>query len=423
MNTIITERGTGGRSHPGEVTGIAAAIQARNETTIPIDRVPADDQLTLIFGCPFVPLIVTALIPAYNEEESIVQTVVSLRQQTRVPDRIVVLANNCTDRTAELARSVPGVIVEDLQFPGMSAKAKAHALNYGWRKYARDAYMVVGLDADTVMPPNAVADWLSEMENDPGLGGSSSKFTMRGSDWLTRLQRSEFSRWSETSIKRGHTSVLAGTGCAVRGVAMAEVAHRDDREGPWSYGSTVEDFEMTYRLRELGWRCQVSRTVPAYTDSMKTLKALWNQRIKWSVGTVEDLLAFGVNHLTVRDWGQQVLGLMSAIVRVLWVMLWIVGAITGLLHPNWTWWAFTALFVVLDFIAALKIPGRDKIDVLLAVILVPNEIFAWMRAGWFVASWWLVVTGQSKTRNLWAAQYTAEGMDAGHSDQMATVNC
>ena len=186
--------------------------------------------------------------------------------------------------------------------------------------------------------------------------------------------------------------------------------------------STVEDFEMTYRVRELGWRCQVSPTVPAYTDSMKTLTALWNQRIKWSAGTVEDLLSFGVNRLTIRDWGQQALGLMSAIVRILWVLLWVVGAATGQLHPNWTWWAFTALFIVLDFVAALKIPGRDKTDVFLAVILIPNEIFAWMRAGWFIASWWLVMTGRARNRNLWAAQYTAEGMDAERSDQPVTVS-
>jgi poly-beta-1,6-N-acetyl-D-glucosamine synthase len=196
--------------------------------------------------------------------------------------------------------------------------------------------MVVGLDADTVMPPNAVADWQAEMETSPGLGGSSSKFTMPGSDWLTRLQRSEFSRWSQTSIKRGYTSVLAGTGCAMRGEAMRAVAALPDREGPWCYSSAVEDFELTYQLRRAGWRCQVSPTVPAYTDSMKTIHALWNQRMKWSVGTVSDLLTFGINKLTYRDWLQQALGLLSAVARILWISIWIGGAITGELHPNWT---------------------------------------------------------------------------------------
>jgi len=353
---------------------------------------------------------IVALIPAYNEQASIVATVESLHNQTRPPDLIVVAANNCTDRTVELARAIPGTVVEDLQFPDMKAKAKAHALNYAWDKYAKDAYMVIGLDADTVMPPNAVADWLHEMETSPDLGGSSSQFTMLGDDWLTRLQRSEFSRWSQTSIKKGFTSVLAGTGCAIRGEAMREVAMLPDREGPWSYTSAVEDFELTYQVRRHGWRCQVSPTVPAYTDSMKTIHALWGQRMKWSVGTVRDLLGFGFNKLTYRDWGQQALGLLSAFIRILWVLLWVAGGITGELHPNWTWWVFTGYFAVMDFIASMKIPGRDKTDVLMAVLLVPNELFSWIRAGWFLASWWSVLTGRDKNRNLWAAQYSAEGL-------------
>ena len=108
---------------------------------------------------------------------------------------------------------------------------------------------------------------------------------MLGSDWLTRLQRSEFARWSQTSLQRGHTSVLAGTGCAIRGEALRAVAARHDREGPWTYNSSVEDFELTFRIRHRGWRCHVSPTVPAYTDSMKTIHALWAQRMKWQVGT------------------------------------------------------------------------------------------------------------------------------------------
>ena len=74
---------------------------------------------------------IVCLIPAYNEEESIVRTVESLRHQTRVPDLIVVLANNCTDHTAERVRSryLPGVITEDLQVPRDHAKSRA--LNYG----------------------------------------------------------------------------------------------------------------------------------------------------------------------------------------------------------------------------------------------------------------------------------------------------
>ena len=47
---------------------------------------------------------IVALLPAHNEAESIGTTLRALAAQTRVPDRIIVICDNCTDATAEIAR-------------------------------------------------------------------------------------------------------------------------------------------------------------------------------------------------------------------------------------------------------------------------------------------------------------------------------
>jgi glycosyltransferase involved in cell wall biosynthesis len=275
---------------------------------------------------------VVALIPAYNEEASIAATIRAMLQQERVPDEIVVIPNGCSDGTAEVARQFPITVLE---LPRLAHK-KSEALNTAWREYGQSADLIICLDADTVMPPNAVRDWAAEFEADaqriedevvwwdspeaetvkvrPAASGGSPGWVLfqvhdAGKDFLTRLQRAEFSRWTDTALRRGWTSVLAGTGAAISGEALRQVAARDDRDGPWAYTSQVEDFELTYRIRELGFRCQVSPTVRAYTDSMKTVKALWGQRMKWQVGTIEDLLKIGVNRLTVLDWWQQFSGI------------------------------------------------------------------------------------------------------------------
>src|SRR5690606_29150871 len=116
-------------------------------------------------------------------------------------------------------------------------------------------------------PPNALGDWESQMDADQTIGGSSSKFTMLAPDILSRIQKAEFATWTQTALDRGETTVLAGTGCCIRNSALREIASRDDRDGPWCYTSATEDFELTYRIRELGYRCVVSPTVRAYTDS------------------------------------------------------------------------------------------------------------------------------------------------------------
>lgn len=357
-------------------------------------------------GAPRERLRIVTLIPAHDEADAIARTIDAVLAQERVPDHIVVIPNGCTDATAEIARGY-GPSITVMELPRLEHK-KSEALNRAWIQYGQDADVIVCLDADTALPPNAIADWEREMLEHPDLGGSSSKFTMLGGDLLTRLQRAEFAKWTDVALARGWTSVLAGTGCAIRGEALREVVGSDGREGPWSYSSTVEDFELTYVIRRLGYRCQVSPTVRAYTDSMKTVRALWGQRMKWQVGTAEDLLALGVNRLTALDWMQQATGIAMALIRLLWVTVLALQIATGTLAFSAVWMLLVpAAFIGLEVYSALRIPHRDRLDLVCALTIVPGEFFAWLRAGWFLRAWFDVLTGVKRDR--WSAQYAAEG--------------
>jgi biofilm PGA synthesis N-glycosyltransferase PgaC len=351
---------------------------------------------------------VAVLVPAYNEAGSIGATLDGLMTQERPADLIVVVPNGCTDATAAVARKYPVTVME---LPRLEHR-KSEALNRAWAKYAYDADVVVCLDADTVLPPNALSAWEREFAGATGarLGGSSSKFTMQDPGLLSRLQKAEFATWTDTALRRGQTSVLAGTGCAINNAVLRGIAARGDREGPWVYTSQVEDFELTYRIRELGYICQVSPDVRAYTDSMKSIKALWGQRMKWQVGTVEDLLDLGVNRLTLRDWAQQGMGLLGVFLKLLWIFVIAMAVGLNVFHAVLFWWLVPILFVALDVKRALRIPHRDWKDVLIAATFFPQEIFMWLRSGWFLASWCAVLKTKITRRRIdrWEAQYTAE---------------
>jgi cellulose synthase/poly-beta-1,6-N-acetylglucosamine synthase-like glycosyltransferase len=359
-----------------------------------------------VFNAPS-KLRIVALVPAHNEAASIGTVIEALLAQDRQPDQIVVVSDNSTDDTFAIARSYAGVTAIETV---ANVHKKSGALNLAWRTFCQDADLVVTLDADTILAPNAVGDWEGEFLADLVLAGSSSKFTMLGSKLLVRLQRFEFAMWTDTSLRRGWTSVLAGTGCCIRNEALRAVTDLDDREGPWSYESQVEDFELTYQIRQLGYHCHVSPTVRAYTDAMDTIRALWGQRMKWQVGTVEDLRRFGYNRLTRLDWRQQVAGLLFVFVRLSWVVLLVWGALLGVLTFTPIWLVMPVLFAAADVKRARRIPHRDVWDVVLAACLLPQELFAWLRAGWFLASWWEVlvagVTGRRKDH--WTLQYAAE---------------
>jgi len=362
---------------------------------------------------------VAILLAAHNEEDVIVATLQAAMTQTHPVSAVLVMADNCTDRTAEIARAIDGVTV--IETVG-NVHRKSGALNAAWHTLRGQVDHLACIDADTILPPESVGQWVEQMLAEPTTAGISARFTMqprpsntRLQNLWARLQKAEFARWTDTALNRGgHTSVLAGTACMLRMSAL-EAVH-DERmaegvvDGPWSYASQVEDFELTYRLRRLGWDTKVSYTVRAYTDAMTNARALWGQRMKWQVGTVEDLLSFGVNRLTLRDWWQQFLGLCAALVRFGWLVTTAAYAALGTLHLSLIWFLLQLLFVFNDVKQAMRVPQRDRTDLLLAGLLLPQEAFAWMRAGWFTVAWAAVlrsrVTGHRKDR--WALQYAAE---------------
>ncbi|WP_020107911.1 glycosyltransferase family 2 protein [Nocardia sp. 348MFTsu5.1] len=360
---------------------------------------------------------VVALIAAHREEAEIGNTIRSLLAQHRPPNKIVVITNRAADkvadRTHQIAESFPEVTAIDLVFPTGTTHGKSRALNHGWLHHARLADIVVCIDADTRLPQNAVGDWVGEFYANPRLGGSSSKFTMRdernGDQAIVQVQRAEFARWTDTSLRRGWTSVLAGTGCAIRGVTLVEAATTSGHnEGPWCYASMVEDFELTYRLRAAGYLCQVSPTVRAYTDAMKGVRSLWSQRMKWQSGTVSDLMKLGFNRLTALDWMQQFAGFLQAFVRIGWPLALIASLALGTFEFRPIWLLCPVYFAVTDWIMAARIPHRTWRDRVTALALVPQDLFAYMRAGWFIYAWIEALSGSKKDR--WSGQYQSEGV-------------
>ena len=78
--------------------GVAlAGLPLRSPLEWPASALPAPFGAVQALRC-------TVLIPAYNEELVLDQALRSLREQTRPADRVLVVADNCTDATVEVAR-------------------------------------------------------------------------------------------------------------------------------------------------------------------------------------------------------------------------------------------------------------------------------------------------------------------------------
>ncbi|MGL5083166.1 MAG: glycosyltransferase family 2 protein [Microcoleaceae cyanobacterium] len=98
---------------------------------------------------------VSVLIPAHNEALQIQQTLEALLPQLPAPEQIVVVADNCTDETAMIARHLGSTVIER---NNLEQLGKGYALDYGLEFLANSPpEVVVMVDADCQVQPGAVS--------------------------------------------------------------------------------------------------------------------------------------------------------------------------------------------------------------------------------------------------------------------------
>jgi cellulose synthase/poly-beta-1,6-N-acetylglucosamine synthase-like glycosyltransferase len=162
---------------------------------------------------------VIALVPAYNEELRVTETLRSLINQTRPPDVIIVIADNCTDGTAALALAMGVNVVETSKNTDM----KAGALNSVIDKILPmldETDSILVMDADTILSPNFIRSALRALfaplpKGKKPVGGVGGIFLALPEKWslASQLQTNEYLRYQRRlGRRRGRALVLTGTG-------------------------------------------------------------------------------------------------------------------------------------------------------------------------------------------------------------------
>jgi cellulose synthase/poly-beta-1,6-N-acetylglucosamine synthase-like glycosyltransferase len=268
------------------------------------------------------PVTVTVLIPAHNEAACIAETIASLRSQSHQPAGIVVIADNCTDDTAPIARAL-GVEVFETQG---NTKKKAGALNQALPAVLadlgdNDAVMV--MDADTTLDQGFLASAVSRLSDDRALMAVGGLFYGdEGAGLIGQFQRNEYSRYArEISRRRGRVFVLTGTASIFRPRALRTVAAERGRSIPGVPGdfydtlALTEDNELTLAIKSLGGLMISPGQCTVVTEVMQTWRALWAQRLRWQRGAVENLGSYGLRPSVTRYWAQQ-LGIGYGVVAI-----------------------------------------------------------------------------------------------------------
>ncbi|GGV12408.1 hypothetical protein GCM10010260_58850 [Streptomyces filipinensis] len=268
---------------------------------------------------------IVALIPAHNEADRIGAAIAALRAQSQKPDRIVVVADNCADATADIARRAGATVVESSGNRHKKAGALNQALDQVLHGLAGDDLVLVQ-DADTTLVPPFVASAVAAMGSDVGAVGGIF-YGEAGGGLLGALQRIEFQRYAREIARRGYRAdVLTGTATVFRVSVLRQVrqARLDGLIGGgtsyYSLASLTEDDEITKAVRTIGYRTVSPAGCRVVTEVMTTVPKLWHQRMRWQRGALENLRDYGWTRVTAPYFVRQALMGLSVLALALYLV-------------------------------------------------------------------------------------------------------
>jgi cellulose synthase/poly-beta-1,6-N-acetylglucosamine synthase-like glycosyltransferase len=327
------------------------------------------------------PVTVTVLVPAHNEAACIADTLTSLLSQSHRPERIVGVADNCTDATETIAL---GLGVEVLRTVDNKHK-KAGGLNQALREVLPgqgENDLVMVMDADTVLDDGFLESAVRRMTADRALMAIGGLFYGEaGQGLLGQFQRNEYARYArEMERRRGRVFVLTGTASLFRPRALRAVAAERGRALPGVPGDVydtvalTEDNELTLALKSLGGLMISPSDCTVVTEVMPTWKALWVQRLRWQRGALENLGAYGMTPQTFRYWAQQ-LGIGYGVVALASYLLLIVLMLVSLDH--WVWFPFwIGIGLVFQLERVVSVWRAGPAGRILGALLFPELFFA-----------------------------------------------
>jgi poly-beta-1,6-N-acetyl-D-glucosamine synthase len=223
----------------------------------------------------------TAIIPAYNEAETVAETVRSLRAQTLAPAEIVVVDDCSTDATARVAREAGATVVRPPANTGSKAGAQTYALD------RIDTELVIAVDADTTLAADAIERLVPALD-DPEVAAACGFVLPRRVRTIWERGRYveymlAFSFFKRIQDHFGKPLISSGCFSVYRSAVLRAV-------GGWSARTMAEDMDLTWTLYAADHGVRFVPEAIAYPIEPRDLAFLGKQLRRWSHGFVQNVL-------------------------------------------------------------------------------------------------------------------------------------
>ena len=237
------------------------------------------------------------LISARNEQNVIGHLLDSINAQD-YPKNLVtvfVVADNCTDDTARVAREHGAVVYERFNHVKVG---KGYALNellgHIERDYGRvfDAFMV--FDADNLLEPNYITEMNRTFSDGYEIITSYRNSKNYADNWIS----SGYALWFlREAAFLNHSRHLLKTSCAVSGTGFLFSRRILEQRGGWNFYLLTEDIEFTIANVIAGERIGYCKDAVFYDEQPTTFRQSCRQRMRWARGYVQVFQAYGLKLL------------------------------------------------------------------------------------------------------------------------------
>ncbi len=325
---------------------------------------------------------VSILLPCYNEETHIQETVKELDTLNYPHYEIIVINDGSSDTTQEILSGLSFSIDRLKVINILENKGKANALYYG--TIASKGEIVVTMDSDAILDKDALRYMVPHFTT-PGkserVGAVTGNPRVRNRrSLLGKIQVVEYSSIIGL-IKRsqrilGKMMTVSGVFAAFRKQALLDV-------GFWDKDLITDDIGITWKLQERFWDIRYEPRALCWMLVPETVRGLMNQRIRWAQGGIEVLL----RHRTIfKDYRQRRLYpiYIEQTLSILWSISWLLYLIYllffGFSPYMLLYGAYIAFISIVQLVVALFIDRQYEKDMIR---------YVWW-AGWYPMVYWMI---------------------------------
>jgi len=224
---------------------------------------------------------ISVIIPAYNEEKVIANTIEGLLETKYPKKEIIFVDDGSKDNTLQIALQYK----DKIKVLHKENGGKATAINYGM-VYSTGEIIVI-VDADTIIGRQSLKEIVKGFEVNENIAAVAGNIKVRNRmNWITKCQALEYITGIQI-VRRafdvfGSITIVPGALGAFKKSFLPQV-------GAYGKDTIVEDFDQTIKLLKSGLVTQGSTKATAYTEAPNTLRDFAAQRKRWYRGNLQVL--------------------------------------------------------------------------------------------------------------------------------------